>query len=219
MVITHWHHDHTGGINDLLSQCPDASVYKHKPTAGQLDISDGQIFHTQGATLHAFHCPGHMVDHTAFVLEEEDAMFTGDNVLGQGTSVFEDLTAYLDSLSQMEKQFRGRAYPGHGSVISDGPGRIRDYIAHRKQREDEILQILRGAKPGNDTNNPATPESWTPRELVQVIYKDVPKELYDRAEKGVVQVLHKLQLEGRVVEVDNGRRCKIADTATNRVSL
>ena len=40
-------------------------------------------------------------------------MFTGDNVLGHGTAVFEDLTVYLDSLSRMREQFRGRAYPGH----------------------------------------------------------------------------------------------------------
>ena len=49
----------------------------------------------------------------AFVLEEESAMFTGDNVLGHGTAVFEELAVYLDSLSRMREQFRGRAYPGH----------------------------------------------------------------------------------------------------------
>lgn len=49
----------------------------------------------------------------AFVLEEENAMFTGDNVLGHGTAVFEDLAMYLDSLSRMREQFDGRAYPGH----------------------------------------------------------------------------------------------------------
>ena len=51
----------------------------------------------------------------AFVLEEENAMFTGDNVLGHGTAVFEDLAVYLDSLTRMREQFHGRAYPGHVS--------------------------------------------------------------------------------------------------------
>lgn len=63
--------------------------------------------------MRAFHCPGHTTDHMAFVLEEENAMFTGDNVLGHGTAVFEDLAVYLDSLSRMREQFHGRAYPGH----------------------------------------------------------------------------------------------------------
>lgn len=63
--------------------------------------------------MRAFHCPGHTADHMVFVLEEESAMFTGDNVLGHGTAVFENLTVYLDSLSRMREQFRGRAYPGH----------------------------------------------------------------------------------------------------------
>lgn len=112
-VITHWHHDHVGGVKDLFSLCPKVTVYKNDPASGQNPIHDGQIFKTEGATMRAFHCPGHTTDHMAFVLEEENAMFTGDNVLGHGTAVFEDLAVYLDSLSRMREQFHGRAYPGH----------------------------------------------------------------------------------------------------------
>lgn len=100
-------------MKDLLSLCPKVAVYKHDPSSGQNPIYDGQIFETEGAKLRAFHCPGHTTDHMAFVLEEENAMFTGDNVLGHGTAVFEDLAVYLDSLSRMQEQFHGRAYPGH----------------------------------------------------------------------------------------------------------
>ena len=111
--ITHWHPDHVGGVQDLLYLCPEVAVYKHNPSSGQITIHDGQIFETEGARLRAFHCPGHTTDHMAFLLEEENAMFTGDNVLGHGTAVFEDLALYLDSLSRMREQFHGRAYPGH----------------------------------------------------------------------------------------------------------
>ena len=116
-IITHWHPDHVGGVADLLSLCPEVEVYKHDPASGQKPIYDCQIFETEGAKLRAFHCPGHTADHMAFILEEENALFTGDNVLGHGTAVFEDLALYLDSLSRMREQFSGRAYPGHVGLL------------------------------------------------------------------------------------------------------
>ena len=118
-------------------------------------------------------------------------MFTGDNVLGHGTAVFENLAAYLDSLDRMREQFQGRAYPGHGEVIEDGPKRIAEYIAHRQQREEEILEALTAMK-----------GEITPMKLVKVVYKDVPQNLHDPALGGVVQVLQKLETEGKVVQID-----------------
>ena len=203
-LITHWHPDHVGGVKDLLSQCPRAEIHKNQPTAGQLGITDRQVFQVEGATLRAFHCPGHTVDHMALILEEEDAMFTGDNVLGHGTAVFEDLSLYLDSLQRMKQQFRGRAYPGHGAVIPDGPAKIEEYIRHRQQREEEILDTLR------DAERDGKGAGLTPRELVLIIYKDVPVNLHDAAEKGVVQVLQKL-LGEKKVECDLEGRWRISD--------
>lgn len=80
-LLTHWHGDHVGGVKDLLRLCPQASVYKCAPDEdeGQLGIVDGQVFSVEGATLKAVFSPGHTEDHMAFVLEEEDAIFTGDS--------------------------------------------------------------------------------------------------------------------------------------------
>ena len=212
-ILTHWHHDHVGGVEDLLHLSPTTKVYKNQPSAGQLDIANGQVFQTEGATLRAFHCPGHTVDHMALVLEEEDAMFTGDNVLGQGTAVFEDLTLYLDSLQRMEKQFGGRAYPGHGPVITDGRAKIKQYIRHRQQREEEVLKVLQdaakeanGEEPGGHEGKPVRPgAARTAREIVEIIYKDVPVSLHDAAERGVVQILEKLLAEGKVEKTEDGK--------------
>ena len=121
----------------------------------------------------------------AFVLEEEDAMFTADNVLGQGTAVFEDLGTYMKSLDSMREQFKGRAYPGHGPVIQDGPARIAEYIQHRKQREKQVLGVLKEGEMGS-------------MEIVKVIYKDYPESLWEPAEKGILQILSKLKGEGKV---------------------
>ena len=141
------------------------------------------------------HCPGHTQDHTAFLLEEEGALFTGDTVLGHGTAVFEDLATYLRSLSVLKTHCRpgGRAYPAHGAVVQDAAERVDEYLRHRKMREDEVLRCLE--RPGEGE---AGDQGWTPGNLVKVIYKDVPESLHAPAEGGVRQVLGKLEGEGRV---------------------
>ncbi|KAB5526296.1 metallo-beta-lactamase superfamily protein [Coniochaeta sp. 2T2.1] len=194
-LITHWHHDHTDGVPDLLQLSPKTKIYKNQPESNQLDIADGQKFSVDGATITAIHTPGHTVDHMSLLLQEEDAMFTGDNVLGQGTAVFEDLGTYLDSLGRMKTAFTGRAYPGHGPVIPDGPGKIAEYIAHRRQREEQVVQTLRERRSDVEAEEAA---AWTPMELVRVIYADVPESLHPAAANGVVQILRKLEREGRV---------------------
>jgi ribonuclease/clavin/mitogillin len=199
-LITHWHHDHVQGVPDLLEFSPGTKVHKNQPGAGQLDIRDGQRFQVPGATVTAFHTPGHTVDHMALVLEEEDAMFTGDNVLGQGTAVFEDLGTYISSLEKMQTLFKGRAYPGHGPVIPEGPTKITEYIQHRRQREEQVIQTLRSKRSDILTSTGAAGDSsaWTPMELVRVIYHDVPETLHPAAAGGVVQILRKLEKDGKV---------------------
>ncbi|KAJ6171001.1 hypothetical protein N7470_000068 [Penicillium chermesinum] len=173
-LLTHWHGDHVNGVQDLLKICPQAQVFKHQPDDGQTDIQDGQ---------------------------EEDALFTGDNVLGHGTAVFEDLKVYLSSLHRMRDRVGGQGYPGHGPVIEKATSRISEYIQHRQKREDEILQVLRYGKLETDDGE-ASPErgrGWTPLELVKVIYRDVPESLHLPASHGVIQVLNKLEDDGRTV--------------------
>jgi ribonuclease/clavin/mitogillin len=189
VILTHWHPDHIGGVKDALQLTPKPTIFKNKPSEGQTDIENGQKFQVEGATLRAFHCPGHTQDHMALVLEEEDAMFTGDNVLGHGTAVFEDLPAYIQSLSAMSKEISGRGYPGHGAVIEDCKSKINEYIKHRETREKEVVEVLgRGAEG----------EGLGSMDLVRIIYQDVPENLHFAASRGVVQILDKLVDEGKV---------------------
>ena len=142
VLLTHWHKDHTGGIADLLAHDSNIIVCKHMPDRGQLDIVDGQLFQTQGATLRAVLTPGHSVDHMCFLLEEENVLFTGDNVLGHGYSVAEDLEAYTSSLRIMASLKCAIGYPGHGQIISNLPQTIAKYLAQRVSRENQIYAVL-----------------------------------------------------------------------------
>lgn len=194
VIITHWHPDHVGGIGDLLKVSPGTKVYKNEPWEGQEDIQDGQLFETDGATLRALYCPGHTNDHMALILEEEDAIFTGDNVLGHGTAVFEDLAQYIDSLTLMSTQVSGRAYPAHGQVIDDAKSKILEYIQHRKERENQVLEILGRTKEAESGDTVYE----TSLDLVKFIYTELGTDMYPAAERGIRLILDKLVIDGKV---------------------
>jgi glyoxylase-like metal-dependent hydrolase (beta-lactamase superfamily II) len=188
ILITHHHKDHIGGIEQVKKLMGDQSipVYQHRLFAkDSKDITDGQVFETDGARLRALYSPGHTQDHMAFYLEEENSIFTGDCVLGHGTAVFEDLAAILRSLESFLQLPLKRLYPGHGAVIENGPEKIREYIQHRKDREEMILSLL--------TKEPASSV-----QLVQKIYPEIPPEVVKAANQVVCLHLAKLQGEGRV---------------------
>ena len=205
-------------MKDLLSLCPECEVYKAEPELGNPylassdakpwhEIVDGQTFQIEGVHgLRAFHCPGHTIDHMALVLEDEDAMFTGDNVLGHGTAVFEDLVTYMESLERMQLEFSGRAYPGHGAVMEDGRAKIREYITHRKEREGQILQAMGS---GGEKK-----KEWKSMEIVKIVYKEYPESLHEPAEKGVIQVLEKLEGEGKVMKNEEENNWRLGSRAS-----
>ncbi|KAI2795183.1 Atrochrysone carboxyl ACP thioesterase [Penicillium oxalicum] len=212
-LLTHWHGDHVGGVADLKRLCPQVQVFK---CALELDgeseeyarIEDGQVFRVEGATLKALFTPGHTEDHMAFVLEEEDAIFTGDNVLGHGTAVFENLKVYLASLHRMRERVGGRGYPGHGAVLESAAVRIQEYIKHRQQREEEVIRVLRygqlEAPVGVVDSEIEARPALTPLQVVKQIYVGVPESLHLPASHGVSLVLEKLREEGKTVQEASG---------------
>nr|POE56474.1 atrochrysone carboxyl acp thioesterase [Quercus suber] len=195
VLITHWHEDHQGGAPDLVRVYPHLhkSVYKNDPEPGQQEIVDGQVFQVDGATVRAVHAPGHSHDHMCFVLEEESAMFTGDNILGHGTSAVEDLGVYIDSLRKMQDQDCQTGYSAHGVVITDLATKIQGELTCKLRRERQIMQALgrmcrRGAR------------STTIHELITEIYGDALDEQTRTLalEPFIDEVLRKLAADGRV---------------------
>ncbi|CAM9224971.1 unnamed protein product [Laminaria digitata] len=157
ILLTHWHTDHVGGVIDVLQALNGQSIPVFKRTGPKAEafdyegIEDGQLFRTDGATLEALHTPGHTEDHVSFLLREEEALMTGDMILGCGSAIFDDFESYMASLrrvlaisSARDGGFT-RLYCGHGPVVDKAEEKIAFYIAHRQQREDQIMKTLTAA--------------------------------------------------------------------------
>lgn len=210
ILLTHWHGDHTGGVPDLVlyNSVFAYRIYKNQPDRGQQPILDGQLFQTEGATVRAVFTPGHAVDHMCFVLEEENALFTGDNVLGHGYSVAEDLGQYTRSLAYMGDQHCAVGYPAHGIKIEDLPQKIKQYIRHKETRERQIYSALVSNKKRMVKAGLSGKGSLTIRELVHSLHGDVPDDIFVSAlEPFTTEVLWKLAEDHKIsFELDRGNR-------------
>jgi glyoxylase-like metal-dependent hydrolase (beta-lactamase superfamily II) len=196
IVLTHGHPDHMGGVASVMERWGPKRVSKHAWPAVdarapfELEIlEDGAVIETEGATLRAIHTPGHAEDHLCFVLEEERAIFSGDNILGVGTTVIPGeggcLLSYMTSLERLRAEEPGAIYPAHGPCIGDGAAKVDEYIAHRLEREDQILAALDAGRA-------------LVSEIVEQVYAAYPKALHAAAAASVTAHLVKLEKESRV---------------------
>jgi hydroxyacylglutathione hydrolase len=152
---------------------------------------DGDSFTLSGEVLRVVATPGHVQDHVAFWLEASRILFSGDAILGQGSTLIAppdgDMQDYLRSLQRM-KELRPRLIaPGHGPVVCDPTAKIEEYVRHRREREEQILRALDRGPAGVD-------------ELVRRVYVDVDPRLHRLARGSVEAQLAKLLSEGRVAE-------------------
>ncbi|GAQ08549.1 beta-lactamase-like protein 2 [Aspergillus lentulus] len=202
VLLTHWHGDHTGGVPDLLRLYPylSDSIYKHSPGKGQQPISDGQVFKVEGATVRAVHSPGHSHDHMCFILEEENAIFTGDNVLGHGSSAVEVLSTWMSSLRMMQSLRCAVGYPAHGAVIRDLPAKLDLELTQKARREDRVVETLKQMKTEDQRNGARGKGSVTVQQLVTAMHgNDLDEQMRTMAlEPFVDEVLRKLAQDDRV---------------------
>ena len=193
VLVTHDHEDHASGAAAFASRA-GAELFAWR-LDGATRLSDAQPFTVPGAELVAVHTPGHSADHVVFFEPGERALFTGDAVLGRGTSFIDppdgDLTRYLVSLHRMLELEPRTILPGHGPLRTDAPAVLRSYIAHREERE---IQVVAGLEAGDRTVG----------DLVARIYADQPADVLPLAARTVTAHLRKLETEGRATKRGRG---------------
>lgn len=208
VLVTHTHRDHSPGVA-FLEEVHSAPTYGYgphgtgarhdwpfeSPEGGDLNfqpqhvLHDGEQVKGDGWTLMALYTPGHISNHLCFALEEEKALFSGDHVMGWSTSIVSppdgDMRQYMESLEKVLKRDDVVYYPGHGGPITEPKRLVEAFIAHRREREEQILELLR-----------AGPK--TIPEMVESMYADVARELHRAAGRSVLSHLLHMWETGRV---------------------
>lgn len=206
ILITHTHKDHSPGSRPLkaatgavIAGCAPLRPRDEGPRveegfdtdyAPDSVLADGEAVTGPGWTLRAVHTPGHTSNHLCFALEQERALFTGDHVMGWSTTVIAppdgDMAAYMQSLRKLLDRDDAIYWPTHGKPVERPRPFVRALIAHRRQREGQILALLAEA--------PASIPV-----MVQRLYASIPKALHGAAGRSVLAHLIDLEARGRVI--------------------
>lgn len=160
-----------------------------------VELSDGDVVGGPGWTLEAVTTPGHTSNHVCFALKEENALFSGDHIMGWSTTVITppdgDMGDYFESLAKVRARNFDTLWPTHGAPVREVGPFIDAYVAHRRAREAQILEAL-GA---GFTSIPA---------MVPSLYAAVDPRLHPAAALSVLAHMIQLVKEGRVVAEGSG---------------
>ncbi len=192
VLLTHHHFDHSE-VARAFAERKGCAVRALDPDycLGAGPVVDGEDLEVDGLHLRVLTTPGHTADSISFVLPAERTLLSGDMVLGRGTTVVAypdgQLGPYFDSLAKMRALVTDgevdTIWPAHGPVLDDAGGVLDYYGAHRRERLAQVTDALRelGVTPGPES---ADDESL-PRQVVEVVYRDVDESLWPVAEWSV----------------------------------
>ena len=185
VLVTHTHSDHAPLANPLAREL-EVPAYGHAPGPEfepDLRLTEGSTVTLGGIALEVIHTPGHSDDHLCFLTGR--LLFTGDHIMGGSSVMVEDMGSYLRSLERLQGLDLDRLYPGHGPEVEQPQEVISWYIAHRLQREQEVLEAI--AEGAVDVDS-----------IVESVYRNVDRSLHPLAARSVVAHLRKLEEEGRI---------------------
>ena len=183
IFITHRHGDHAPAalpLRDLIG----ARIIAPRGVLDEVDhvVEGGEVI--EG--LEVIPTPGHTAEHVCYLTAGGD-LFTGDTILGAGTTAIfppdGNMRDYIASLRLLRSRAPKRIWPAHGPTREDAVALIDEYIAHRLERERQVIEALRtGAK--------------TTAEIREAIYPDLDPRLARAAEIQITAHLEKLKEEG-----------------------
>ncbi|MGJ9372707.1 MBL fold metallo-hydrolase [Nesterenkonia sp. CF4.4] len=176
ILVTHRHADHTGAAASF-SEAFAAPVRGHSPeqcigASGRPadPLRDEESIELGGLRLRVLHTPGHTSDSVCFWLHgagddgapehgatppSQQAMFTGDTILGEGTTMLDHpdgtLTDYLGSLRKLSEHAQAELLPAHGPAQPSVAIAAERYLSHRHERLDQVRSLLRAAESNGDT--------------------------------------------------------------------
>lgn len=202
VAITHAHADHAEAAAPLAERL-SVDILASQATAEKLGLGrlrmleeGSTIEFDDGDALSTLSTPGHSADHLCFLWREAKALFCGDLVLGAGSAMIAppdgDMAAYLDTLRRLRSLHLLVLYPGHGPPVEDPAAKIDEYVAHRLEREAQILDALRAG-------------AVTIPEIRERVYGPLERALAYGAEANIEAHLTKLLAEGRVAVSSAGR--------------
>ena len=191
ILLTHRHEDHVPAAVPLKR----ATGARILAPNGVLDdatvdqrIAGGDSLVIEGETLQVIATPGHTSEHVCFLTSAGD-LFTGDTVIGEGTTTIfppdGSMHDYINSLLVLLTHKPKRIFPGHGPTRDNACAVIEQYIAHRLEREQQVLNSLAAG-------------ATSATSIRQRIYPDLDPRLRGAAEIQINAHLDKLREEGRV---------------------
>jgi glyoxylase-like metal-dependent hydrolase (beta-lactamase superfamily II) len=179
VLLTHGHPDHAEGARRFAELAGGVGVRALDPALrlGSEGLAGGDVVAAAGLEIRVLATPGHTADSLCFLVD--DAVLTGDTVLGRGSTVVAHpdgrLADYLDSLRSLARLPPGTTVlPGHGPELPDAAAAAEAYLAHREQRLAQVRAALERLGP-----------DASPRQVVELVYADVDRALWPAAEWSV----------------------------------
>jgi ribonuclease/clavin/mitogillin len=204
VLLTHHHPDHIGGVEAVrvrygIQVAAHAETAKHVKV--DVELNDGDLIPLGAGrggdwTLRVVHTPGHARGHLCFLHPRTRTLLTGDHIPGgQGTVIIDppdgDMRDYVASLERLGRLDLQYLFPAHGSPQGAAYRRIAGLVAHRRERERQVLEALGRA---------ALPVAA----LVERAYADTPRELWGYAERSLLAHLIALEHSGLAVRDNEG---------------
>lgn len=220
ILITHTHMDHSPAAK-IIKEKTGAKTYGYGPhgagkiergvqveEGGDMDfqpdvkVNHGDIIEGDGWTMECVYTPGHTSNHICYALLQEKSLFTGDHVMGWSTSIISppdgDMTDYMNSLNLLLDRDDETYWPTHGTCINDPKEYVRSFIAHRQEREQQIITCL-----DNDLVHI--------KDMVPTMYTELNPNMYGAAARSVLAAIIRLIDQGQVrSDGEPSLQCKYA---------